>query len=163
MTELRKYASLDRLGTLVTASLLALLVLAYWCTDATRCMALPWLEHVRAVFALAGLEHPSDAALATFCERVHSFAHACLFLSGGPSGHSNDVWTELPTLWFSSDKVMYERDVRDVLFAITWGMALFVLRGISMQLFLRPLAQVLIKQPLRFKISEAEYQRKLEK
>ena len=56
--------------------------------------------------------------------------------------------------------VLYKRDPRDVLFAVTWGVALLALRGVLMSTLLLPVARRLVKRPPPEKWVQAGHQRK---
>ncbi|WFC94378.1 sphingosine N-acyltransferase [Malassezia brasiliensis] len=113
--------------------------------------------------------------MAHVCSRVHSATHACLFLSGGTDSATGKVHNGLASAWnwaghvfgktSASDvaytpSVLYKRDPRDVLFAVTWGIVLLALRGVLMSTLLLPVARRLVKRPLPEKGLQAGHLRK---
>lgn len=145
----------------VSAVLLAALLAAHAASAASRCGSHAWLAWAAERLAFAGVALPPAAATQDMCRRVHEFTSACLLLSGevvppaaGPTSLAEHVWRGATQLWSAlagapaaAPTRLYERDVRDVLFAVTWGVVLYVLRGALMAAVLVPLARVLVQRP----------------
>lgn len=152
-------ASFATVSLVVSAALLAALLAAHVASAASRCGSHAWLAAATERLAAAGVSLPPAAATQDMCRRVHEFTSACLLLSGEvvptaapPTSLAEHVWRGATQLWSSLAGAppparLYERDVRDVLFAVTWGIVLYVLRGALMATVLGPLARVLVKRP----------------
>ena len=78
------------------------------------------------------------------------------------------AWERLQSVWgvettshaSAVPEVLYERDRRDVLFAVTWGIALLALRGLLMHLVLLPSARLLVQRPPPQKMAQIGHRNK---
>lgn len=172
----RLRAVASRWGTIVSLLIIAVLAGLYWSTNPENCHSLSRYEPMWTFLSKYGIvQRPTEATMAHVCSRVHSATHACLFLSGGTDSATNKVHNGFTSAWnwaghffgktSASDvtyapSVLYKRDPRDVLFAVTWGVALLALRGVLMSTLLLPVARRLVKRPPPEKWVQAGHQRK---
>lgn len=139
-------------AVVIVSTMLLLMVWLHWLTDASqRALRIQWLQSVLHISKQLRLPSWlfSSAASDSWCEKIHRVTSACFFLSGAV--HANgpaDGWQHLRSLWTdASASTKYERNPFDVLFAIVWGMILFVIRFVCMQCFLLPLGRMLVSRP----------------
>lgn len=159
--------------------LIALLVGLYWATKPENCGFVSKLEPLWTLLQNYGLsQRPTDAVVAHTCERIHSVTQSCLFLSGAthnPSGTAHGgfmgLWNHTKVFFgktagssFSSmPETLYKRDVKDVLFAVTWGVILLALREVLMHVLLLPTARALVKTPPQEKLNSPRHLKKYQR
>lgn len=169
-------AAASRWGTIVSLLIIAVLAGLYWSTKPENCHTLSRYEPVWTFLSKYGIaQRPTEATMTHVCSRVHSATHACLFLSGGTENVTGKAHNGFASTWnqvahvFGKSKVsdmtyapslLYKRDPRDALFAVTWGVALLALRGVLMSVLLLPTARRLVKRPPPEKWVQAGHQRK---
>lgn len=138
-------------ATIFLSVILCVLAWAHLLTDVKkRASFLTWVYSVFDFLRQFGVTwRPSHSMWEEMCIRVHSFTSACFFLSGAVdpdpflSGweHVRSLWTNMPST------TRYARDPRDLLFALTWGMILFVVRFVFMQCIMLPAGHMLVARP----------------
>lgn len=150
-------------AVVVVSTMLLLMVWLHWLTDASqRTLRIQWLHSV--LHTTKQLRLPtwlfSSAAWDSWCENIHRVTSACFFLSGAVHTNASvDGWQYVRTLWTdASASTKYQRDPFDALFAIVWGMILFVIRFACMQCLLLPLGRMLVSRPSG---NQAQFERKL--
>ena len=136
----------------IVSTLLLSMVWLHWLTDVSqRTLRMQWLQSV--LHASQPLSLPtglfSSEVWDSWCETIHRVTSACFFLSGAVQANSlANGWQYLRSLWTgASSSIKYERDPFDLLFAIVWGMILFVIRFVCMQCLLLPLGHMLVSRP----------------
>lgn len=163
-------------GTSLSLLPLGTIVFLYWVTQSERCSTLSYWEPVWGALEKYGIaSRPTDVVLANVCTTIHDVTRSCLFLSGGvtsaQSKAHNSVshaWERLQSVWGGETashasalpEVLYERDQRDVLFAVTWGIVLLALRGVLMRLVLLPSARLLVQRPPPQKMAQIGHRNK---
>lgn len=144
-------------AAVVSCVLFGALLLLHYATEPSRCST--GVVHT--------LTHAVSLGPTSTCARIHRVTSSCLLLSGHVSplettstqtaAAASMFWGRLKNLAFAQRKAtappagaapaLYERDWNDILFTVTWAVALLALRGLLMEVAFKPLGHLLVQQP----------------
>lgn len=146
-------------STIVSIVIVTTLVAVHIASASSFCGSETPLSCALEKVAWTGAKLPDASSLQGVCSKVHDITSACLLLSGeipspghAPTSLAGRFWNAVAGVrnvahGQPAGARIYGRDMRDVLFAFTWGVILYAVRGVLLATVLVPLGRLLVERP----------------